>query len=301
MAIFTGSGTAVCTPFYGTGPVNYDMYEKLIRFQIDNGTDAIISCGTTGESPTLADEEHIEVVRAAVAAAKKAAEGGRKVPVIAGAGGNNTQHCIDLGRELVRAGVDACMLVTPYYNKTSQQGLIEHFTKVASALDVPIVVYNVPSRTGLNMLPKTLFALSKLENIAAVKEASGNIAQVAEIVERCGDALDVYAGNDDYVVPVLSLGGKGVISTAANVAPAQMHEMVMKYLQGDTEGSRRMQLDILALVRALFSDVNPIPVKAALQLMGWDVGDCRLPLTAMESSLHENLKQQMAAYGLITA
>ena len=300
MAVFTGSGAAVCTPFHGMGAFNYDAYDKLIRFQIKNGTDAIVACGTTGEASTLEDDEHIEVVRAAVAITKQAAaEGMRKIPVIAGSGGNNTQHCINLGRELVKAGADACMLVAPYYNKTTQKGLIEHYSAIAAALPVPIVVYNIPIRTVLNIQPKTVYALSKIENITAIKEGSGDIAQIAEIIERCGDALDVYAGNDDYIVPVLSLGGKGVISTAANIAPAQVHDMVMRYIDGDVKGAAAAQLKMMALIRALFSEVNPIPVKAALNLMGFNMGRCRQPLTAMDETLFEELKRQMAEYGLL--
>lgn len=299
MSIFTGSGTAVCTPFHGSATFHYEAYEKLIRFQIEHGTDAIVTCGTTGESPTLEDHEHTEVVRAAVEIAKKASPSGKKIPVIAGAGGNNTQHCVDLGRELVRAGVDACMFVTPYYNKTSQKGLIEHYTKLAAAVDAPIVIYNVPSRTGLNILPKTLYELSKIENIAAVKEASGNIVQVAEIAELCGDKLDIYAGNDDYILPILSLGGKGVISTAANIIPAQMHDLVQQFMDGSVVNSRRIQLEILGLVRALFADVNPIPVKTALNLMGFNMGECRAPLTTPDDALVAQLKREMAAFSLL--
>jgi 4-hydroxy-tetrahydrodipicolinate synthase len=298
MAIFTGSGTAVCTPFNEDGTFDYVAYEKLIRFQVGNGTDAIVSCGTTGEAPTLEDDEHIAVVRAAVEITKKAAAGGRKIPVIAGAGGNNTQHCLNLGNELIKTGADALMFATPYYNKTTQRGLVAHFSKLAAELSVPIIMYNIPGRTGLNMKPETMRELCRIENIAAVKEASGDIVQIAEIIERCGDKLDLYAGNDDYIVPVLSLGGKGVISTAANIVPAQVHEMVFKYLNGDTKGAAAMQLDMLGLVRALFSEVNPIPVKAALNAMGFRVGACRMPLTSMDDILFTRLKKAMEDYGL---
>jgi 4-hydroxy-tetrahydrodipicolinate synthase len=304
VTIFTGAGTAVCTPFKGTGAFNYDAYEKLIRFQIENGTDAIVACGTTGEASTLEDSEHIRVVRAAVEIAKQAGlEAGRKVPVIAGAGGNNTQHCIDLGRELVKAGVDALMYVAPYYNKSSQRGIVEHYTMLAKANDVPIVIYNIPGRTSMNIKPVTFAELCKIPNIAAVKEATGDFAHVAEIIERCGDALDVYAGNDDYVIPMLSLGGKGVISTMGNIAPRVMHDMAAKYIGGDTEGGRKLQLAILGVVRAIFPDgyPNPMAIKTALNLMGFDMGQCRPPLTTLDEPVLNRLKEEMHKFGLIPA
>ena len=300
MSIFTGSGVAVCTPFDKAGNFNYEAYEKLIGFQVKSGTDAIVACGTTGEATTLSTDEHIEVVRAAAEIARKAGkEHNRKVPVIAGAGGNDTAKCIKMGQALTQAGADALMYVTPYYNKTSQKGLVQHYTAVASAVDLPIVVYNVPSRTGLNMLPKTFYEISKLPNIVAMKEASGDIVQVAEMMELCGDNISMYSGNDNHIVPILSLGGKGVISTIANIAPTQTHDMVMAYLNKDWETSLKLQLDMLPLVRCLFADVNPMPVKTALNLMGFDVGQCRLPLTSIDDDLLENLKQEMARYGLI--
>jgi len=293
MSIFTGSGVAVCTPFDKTGAVNYESYEKLINFQVTSGTDAIIACGTTGEATTLTQDEHIEVVRQAVAFADK------KVPVIAGAGGNDTAKCIEMGKVLQKAGADALMCVTPYYNKTSQKGLITHFTAIAAAVDIPIVLYNVPSRTALNMLPKTLYELSKVPNIVAIKEASADIVQVAEMVELCGDAITFYSGNDNHIIPMLSLRGKGVISTIANILPSQIHDMVMAYLHFDMKTALELQLGILPLVRLLFADVNPMPVKAALNLMGYDAGECRLPLTTIDDDLHENLKQAMKDYGLL--
>ena len=296
MSIFTGSGAAVCTPFLEDGSFNREAYEKLIRFQVENGTDAIIACGTTGEVSTLDNDEHVEVARAAVETVKA---GSKKIPVIAGAGGNDTRNILRLGKRLQQAGVDGLMLVTPYYNKTSQRGLIEHFTMIAKEIDLPIVLYNVPVRTSLNMLPKTVYELSKIENIAAVKEASGNIVQIAEIIELCGDNLFVYSGNDDHVVPLLSLGGKGVISTIANIAPKQTHDMVFKYLEGDVKGSAKMQLEMLGLVRALFADVNPMPVKTALNIMGFNAGPCRRPLTDIDDSLKTELTNQMKKYGLI--
>lgn len=296
MSIFTGSGTAICTPFYDNGEFNPSAYEKLLKFQLENETDAIISCGTTGEVSTINDDEHVEIVRLAVNTVKSST---RKIPVIAGAGGNDTRNILQLGKRLMHAGADALMLVTPYYNKTSQRGLVEHFTKIAKAIDLPFVLYNVPVRTSLNMLPKTVYELSKIENIAAVKEASGDIVQVAQIIELCGDNITVYSGNDDYVVPLLSLGGKGVISTIANIAPRQMHTMVKKYLDGDVKESAKMQLDMLALVRALFADVNPMPVKTALNIMGFEAGPCRGPLTSIDDSLKDELIKQMKKYGVI--
>ena len=296
MSIFVGSGTALCTPFFEDGSFNRESYENLVRFQLDNDTDAIISCGTTGEVSTLNNDEHVEVARAAVEAVKA---GSRKIPVIAGAGGNDTRNILDLSKRLQAAGVDALMLVTPYYNKTSQRGLVEHFSMIAAATDLPIIIYNVPVRTSLNMLPKTLAELSKIENIAAVKEASADIDQIAQVIELCGDNLDVYSGNDGHVVPVLSLGGKGVISTIANIAPKQMHDMIFKYLEGDVKESGKMQIKMQALVRALFADVNPMPVKEALNIMGKNAGPCRRPLTNIDDSLKQELTALMKNYGLL--
>jgi len=301
MSIFTGSGVAVCTPFLSTGKINFTEYEKLIDFQIKNGTDAIVSCGTTGEASTLSKDEHIEVVRQAVSTTQKAnRKYSRKVPVIAGAGGNDTANCVEMGKILVQAGANALMYATPYYNKTSQKGLVQHYTAIAAAVDVPIIVYNVPARTALNLQPKTLHELSKLPNIAAIKEASADIVQVAEMVELCGDSIDIYSGNDNHVVPILSLGGKGVISTIANILPTQMHDMVTTYLNGDHDTSLKIQLSILPLVRCLFADINPMPLKAALNLMSFNVGECRLPLTTIGEDLHIILKDEMIKFGLIS-
>jgi len=301
MSIFTGSGAAIATPFIGAEKINFAAYESLIDFQIKNGTDAIISCGSTGEAATLSKDEHIEVVSQAITATKKANNAYNKaVPVIAGAGGNNTAQCIEMGKAIMQVGADALMYVTPYYNKTSQKGLIHHYTAIAAAIDLPIIVYNVPARTALNMLPATLSEISKLPNIVAVKEASSDIVQVAEIIEQCGGNIDVYSGNDNHVVPVLSLGGIGVISTIANILPAQMHEMVMTYLNGDSKTSLKLQLSILPLVRCLFADVNPMPLKAAMELMGFDVGPCRLPLTTIDDCHNDRLKQELAKFGLLS-
>ena len=297
MSIFIGSGTAVCTPFFEDGKLNLEAYKKIIRFQLENDSDAIISCGTTGEVSTLTNDEHVEVARTAVETVKN---GARKIPVIAGAGGNDTRNIIDLGKKLQAVGVDAIMVVTPYYNKTSQRGLIEHFSMIAAAVDLPIMMYNIAVRTALNMLPKTMYELSKIENIAAVKEASGDIVQVAEIIERCGDKLDVYSGNDDWIVPVLSLGGKGVVSTLANIAPKQVHSLVTKYLEGNVKESAKMQLEMMGLIRALFADVNPMPVKEALNIMGFEAGPCRRPLTNIDESVKSELIAQMKKQGLET-
>jgi 4-hydroxy-tetrahydrodipicolinate synthase len=225
-----------------------------------------------------------------VLAAKKAnEETGRNVPVIAGAGGNNTAECCEVGKRLQQAGADALMYVTPYYNKTSQKGLIKHYEAISDAVDLPIIVYNVPSRTSMNLLPETMQEISKFPNIAALKATCGDISQISEFFERCGEYIDIYSGNDDQVLPILSLGGKGVISTLANIAPETMHDLVMKFMEGDIEGSRKLQIDILPMVRALFADVNPMPIKAAMRVLGFKVGGCRLPLVSVEPELVERL------------
>jgi len=296
MSVFIGSGTAICTPFFDDGKFNPEVYEKLLKFQIKNGADAVISCGTTGEASTLSNDEQVEVVRTAVTTIK-ASE--RKIPVIAGAGGNDTRNIIELGTKLIQAGVDALLLVTPYYNKTSQKGLVENFSYLASKLDVPIILYNVPARTALNMLPKTVQELSKVENIVAIKESSSDIVQISEIIERCGDSIDLICGNDDHVVPVLSMGGKGVISAVANIAPQHMHDMIAKFFDGDIKGSAKMQHAINPLVRCIFSDVSPMPVKEGLNLMGLNVGPCRRPLTTISDSLKQELTAEMKRFGLL--
>lgn len=290
----------MCTPFGKAGEFNHAAYEKLIDFQVKEGTDAIVACGTTGEATTLSKDEHIEIVRHAVAFAQKSGEKySRKVPVVAGAGGNDTAKCIEMSKALTQAGADALMCVTPYYNKTSQKGLVQHYAAIAAAVDLPIIVYNVPGRTALNILPATLYEISKIPNIVAMKEASGDIVQVAEMIELCGDAMTMYSGNDNHVIPVLSLGGKGVISTTGNIAPAAIHNMVMSYINGDYDTALSLQLGILPLVRCLFADVNPMPVKAALNMMGFDAGECRLPLTTIDDSLYKKLKCEMVRYGLL--
>jgi len=299
MSIFIGSGTAVCTPFLENMTFNAAAYESLIKHQIQYGTNAIISCGTTGEASTLTGDEHTEVVRTAVSAAKEAsADYNRKVPVIAGIGGNNTADCINKAKKMQTLGVDALLCVTPYYNKTSQRGLIAHYTAIAKNTDLPMMLYNVPSRTGMSIASETLAALAAVPNILAVKEASGDFSLIAEIAERCGDRIDIYAGNDDHILPTLSLGGKGVVSTVANIAPRDVSNMVKMYLNGDIEGSRRLQLGILPLVRLIFSDINPMPVKFTLNLLGFNMGSCRLPLAEIDENLAEALRQEIKRYGL---
>lgn len=293
MSIFTGAGVALVTPMHADGSVNFDKMKELIEFQIANETDALIICGTTGEASTMSDEAQIECVRFA----KEVAAG--RVPIIAGAGSNDTAHCIELAQACEKAGADGVLLVTPYYNKATQKGLILHYTAVANAINIPIILYNVPGRTGCNIAPKTVAELAKVKNIVAVKEASGNLSQVAEIASLVGDDFDIYSGNDDQILPVLSLGGKGVISVLSNVAPKQTHDMVMSYLNGDTKTATKLQLDAIELISALFCEVNPIPVKAALNLMGYEVGSCVLPLCDMEEKNLETLRTAMKNYGLI--
>ena len=293
MSIFTGAGVALVTPMNADGSVNFEKMRELIEFQIANDTDALIICGTTGEATTISDEDQIECVRFA----KEVAAG--RVPVIAGAGSNDTAHCIELAVACEKAGADAVLLVTPYYNKATQKGLILHYTAIANAINIPIILYNVPGRTGCNLAPKTVAELAKVPNIVAVKEASGNLSQVADIAALVGPDFDIYSGNDDQILPVLSLGGAGVISVLSNVAPKQTHDMVAKFFEGDIKGSIKLQLDAIELISALFCEVNPIPVKTALNLMGYEVGACKLPLCEMEPKNLETLKTAMKNYGLI--
>ncbi len=289
--IFTGAGVAIVTPMNADGTVNFDKYRKMIDWQIENGTDAIITCGTTGESSTLTAEEHVEVMRAAVE------QTAGRVPVIAGTGSNDTAFGIELSVEAKELGVDALLLVTPYYNKTSQRGLIAHFNAIADAAQLPVILYNVPSRTGVNIQPATVAELYKNPYIYAVKEASGDLSQVAKIAALCD--IDIYSGNDDQIVPMLSLGGKGVISVLSNVMPKETHDICAKWFEGDVKGSAALQLKLLDLCNGLFMDVNPIPVKEALNLMGWNVGECRLPLYSMDDAAHEKLAAILAKYDLI--
>jgi len=294
MAIFKGAGVAIVTPFTADNQVNYDKLGELIDFQIDNGIDSIIICGTTGEASTLTHEEHLDAIRYTV---KKVAG---RVPVIAGTGSNCTETAIYLSQEAEKAGADGLLLVTPYYNKATQKGLIAHFTMIANAVKLPIILYNVPSRTGCNILPETAVALAKnVENIVGIKEASGNISQVAKLAQLADGCIDIYSGNDDQIVPLLSLGGVGVISVLANVAPKKTHNIVASFLEGDVVISRKLQLEALPLCEALFCEVNPIPVKAALNLMGFEVGGLRRPLTSIETEHQERLFKAMKDYGIL--
>ena len=293
MAIFKGAGVAIVTPMTVDGEVNYEVLGEMLEAQIAGGTDAIIICGTTGESATLSEEEHSAVIRYAIKKVNK------RIPVIAGTGSNCTATAIKLSKEAEKDGADGLLLVTPYYNKATQKGLIAHYTAIAKAVSLPIILYNVPSRTGCNLQPETIAALVKnVKNIVGVKEASGNISQIAKVKLLCGDDIDLYSGNDDQVVPILSLGGIGVISVLSNVAPKETHNMVMDYLNGDVDKARQMQLKAIPLIDALFSEVNPIPVKKALNLMGWEAGPLRAPLTEMEASHAEVLKKTMKDFGI---
>lgn len=291
--VFTGAAVAIITPMHADGSVNFEELGRLIEDQIARHTDAIVICGTTGESPALDHEEHTECIRYAV---KKVAG---RVPVIAGTGSNDTRYAIQLSLQAQKDGADALLLVTPYYNKTSQAGLVAHYTAIAQAVNLPCILYNVPSRTGCNLQPATLAELSKLPNINAVKEASGNISQVAEIAELCADNLNIYSGNDDQIVPLLALGGKGVISVLSNVAPQYTHDLCAKWFAGDTAGSLAMQLNALPLCKALFADVNPIPVKWAMNRLGWQAGPCRLPLVEPSAAVQERLETAMREFGLL--
>lgn len=292
MSIFTGSGVAIVTPFNQDMSVDYAGLEKLIDFQIDNGTDCIVICGTTGEASTLNDEEHLECIKVAIDRTNK------RVPVIAGTGSNDTAHGIELSKKAELLGADGLLQVTPYYNKTTQKGLVQHFSAIANSVNIPVVLYNVPSRTGLNINASTAATLSKLDNIVAIKEASGNIAHITDLVHKCEGRLDLYSGNDDQIVPLLSLGGKGVISVVANILPRETHDLVMKYIDGDVKGSLDLQLKLHELIGSLFCEVNPIPVKAAMNYMGLPAGPCRLPLTEMEPHSVQILKTAMKNYGI---
>ena len=294
MAVFEGAGVALITPMHPDGSVNYGKLEEIIEDQIAGGTDSIIICGTTGEAATLTHEEHLDVIRACVKFVKG------RVPVIAGTGSNCTETAKYLSQEAQAAGADALLVVTPYYNKATQKGLIAHFTAVASSVSLPIILYNVPGRTGCNILPATAAALVRdVENIVGIKEASGNISRIADLMALTEGQIDLYSGNDDQIVPIMSLGGKGVISVLSNVAPAQTHEITAACLAGDYKKGAELQLKALELCHALFCEVNPIPVKAAMNLQGWEVGPLRPPLTEMEPANVQRLKKAMADYGIL--
>ncbi len=294
MAIFTGSGVAITTPFGKDGSVDYDTFRDQIEYQIKGGTDAIIVCGTTGEASTLTHEEHLECIKFCAEVVNK------RIPVIAGTGSNCTETAIYLSKEAEGYGVDALLIVTPYYNKATQKGLIEHYTMIAQSVSLPIIMYNVPSRTGCTIQPETAAYLAKnVSNIVAIKEATGNISHVARLMHLAGDDIDLYSGNDDQIVPILSLGGKGVISVLANVAPEQTHDIVAAYLDGDVKTSCKLQLEALPLCNALFCEVNPIPVKKAVELQGRGGGVLRRPLTEMEPENVKKLESAMKEYGVL--
>ena len=284
--LFKGCGTAISTPFDENG-INLKEFEKLINFQIENGVDAIIVCGTTGESSTMTEDEKTATISCAV----KTSNG--RVPIIAGTGGNNTRKVIESSKKAEDLGVDGLLIVTPYYNKCTQKGLVEHYREIAKNVSLPIILYSVPSRTGVNILPETCLELSKIDNIVAIKEASGNLSQVAEIAQLCGDNLNIYSGNDDQILPILSLGGLGVISVLSNVKPQYTHDMVQNFFDGDIKKATKMQLDAIPLVKALFSEVNPIPVKAGLNYIGFDYGIPRLPLTQMSNDKEQILIKEL--------
>ena len=294
MAIFTGSGVAIVTPFHADGRINYDKLEELIDFHCNNGTDSIVICGTTGESATMTEAEHVECIKKAVEFTKG------RIPVVAGTGSNATYTAIELSKEAEAAGADGLLVVTPYYNKCTQAGLSAHYTAIAKEVKTPIIMYSVASRTGVNIAPETVASLVKnVDNIVGVKEASGNISQIAKIMNLTDGNVDLYSGNDDQIVPIMSLGGIGVISVLANVAPKETHDICAKYFAGDVKGSAALQLKALPLVDALFSEVNPIPVKKAMQLMGHEVGPLRMPLTELTEGNTEKLAKAMKEFGII--
>lgn len=294
MAIFKGAGVAIVTPMKKDGAVDYEKFRDMVEFQIKGGVDAIIVCGTTGESSTLSHEEHLDVIRCCAEAVKG------RVPVVAGTGSNCTETAVYLSQEAEKIGVDGLLLVTPYYNKATQNGLYQHFKTVADSVKLPILLYNVPSRTGCNILPETVVRLCKdVENIVGVKEASDNISQIAKLAALADGAVDIYSGNDNQIVPIMALGGIGVISVLANVAPGQTHEICQKFLDGDAAGSLKEQLRAMELCSALFCEVNPIPVKKALELMGLINGTLRMPLSEMESVNVQRLEKAMREYGIL--
>ena len=289
--IFTGAATALITPMNSDGSVNFEGLKTLVENQIKGGIDALVICGTTGEKSTLRYDEHVKVIEIASAAADK------RVPIIAGTGSNDTVYSVELCADAEKAGADEFLMVTPYYNKTSQRGLVAHYNYIADRVNKPIILYNVPSRTGVAIKPETYKELSKHENIVAVKEANGDLSSVAQTKYLCGDDLDIYSGNDDQTVPIMSLGGIGVISVLSNFAPKQMHELCMTYLNGETDKASKLQIKYTGLMNALFSDVNPIPVKEAMNILGFNAGPCRLPLYPMTESAKNNLKEKLKECG----
>ena len=291
--VFTGAAVAIITPMYEDGSVNFDELGRIIEDQIARGTDAVVICGTTGECSTMTDEEQLAAIKFTVDTVN------HRVPVVAGAGSNDTDHGCALAAKSAACGADALLLVTPYYNKTSQAGLVAHYTAIANAVNLPCILYNVPSRTGCNLTPASLAQLAKLPNINAVKEASGNISQVAEIAAACGTELNIYSGNDDQIVPLLALGGKGVISVLSNMAPQYTHDICAKWFAGETQESLQMQLKALPLCKALFADVNPIPAKWAMNRLGWQAGACRLPLVEPSAAVQDQLETAMRDFGLL--
>ena len=291
--IFTGAGTALVTPFTPAGEIAWEELEKLVEFQLEGGIDAIIACGTTGEAATVTAEEHLRVVDFII----KKVNG--RVPVIAGTGSNDTAFCVELSQEAKKLGADGLLLVTPYYNKTSQKGLVESFDYIADTVKMPCILYNVPSRTGCNLLPATLAELAKIPNINGVKEASGSLAQASEIAALCGDELNLYSGEDGLILPILALGGKGVISVLSNVAPQYTHDLCAAWFAGDVARCRKMQLDALPLVHALFADVNPIPVKWAMNRLGWAAGPLRLPMCDPDEGVQRQLETAMRDFGIL--
>ena len=294
MAIFKGAGVAIVTPMHEDGSVNYEKLGEILEFQIEGGTDAIIICGTTGESSTLTHEEHLQAIKYTIDKVAK------RIPVIAGTGSNCTETAIKMSKEAVSYGADALLIVTPYYNKATQKGLIKHYTAIANAVpETPIIMYNVPSRTGCNLQPATVAELVKnVKNIVGLKAASGDLSQIAKTVSLAGDALELYSGNDDQTLPIMSLGGLGVISVLSNIAPRETHDMAAKFLDGDIKGAAKIQIDAIPLINALFCEVNPIPVKEAMNLMGMNVGPVRMPLCEMEDANRERLAKAMKDFGL---
>ena len=292
MSIFKGSAVAIVTPFHNN-KVDFQKLKELLEWHINEGTDAIVICGTTGEASTMTKEEKEKTIKFTVDAVNK------RIPVIAGTGSNNTESAIEMSKYAESVGVDALLVITPYYNKTTNKGLIKHFEAINNAVETPIILYNVPSRTGVNISPNQLLELSKLKNIVAIKEASGNISQIAEMKALCGKNIDIYSGNDDQIIPVMSLGGLGVISVLANIIPNETHEMTKAFLDNNLDKALKLQLQNISLIKSLFIETNPVPVKSALNLIGKDVGDFRLPLCEMDKSNLESLKRTLKEYNLI--